>query len=98
LPPSSDPKKRKRSCRNLSPAAAVTHGATSEKKLGPLRDEHRTELLERFPALDEHRLSLLSERTARLEARRPRLCRQSKSLVFGRPTSPDAGGAGRPPG
>jgi len=55
---------------NLRPAGAVTHGTTSERKLAPLRDHHRGELMRRFPQLDEHRLSLLADLLARCELAR----------------------------
>ena len=70
MPLSKAPEKRKAQLSNLHPVGAVTHGATSEHRLGPVRERHRVELLERFPSLDEHRLVLLSDLLARCELAR----------------------------
>src|ERR687884_13884 len=67
MPLSKDPVRRAKQLDNLRPAGAVSHGATSERKLQPLRAKHRTELLRRFPRLDEQRLSLLADLLARID-------------------------------
>jgi hypothetical protein len=65
--PSNDPVRRAKQLENLRPTGAVSHGATSEGKLKPLRAEHRAALLQRFSQLDEHRLGLLSDLLARID-------------------------------
>ena len=70
MPLSKDPDRRAKQLANLRPAGAVTHGATSERKLAPLRDRHRDELMRRFPQLDEQRLSLLADLLARCDLAR----------------------------
>jgi hypothetical protein len=67
MPLSKDPVRRAKQLENLRPAGAVSHGATSEGKLAPLRAQHRTTLLQRFPQLDEQRLWLLADLLARIE-------------------------------
>ena len=67
MPLSTDPVRRAKQLGNLRPAGAVKHGATSEGKLAPLRAQHRSALLQRFPGLDEQRLSLLADLLARIE-------------------------------
>ena len=67
MPLSKDPVRRAKQLENLRPAGAVKHGATSERKLTPLRAKHRAELLQRFPQLDAQRLSLLADLLARIE-------------------------------
>jgi hypothetical protein len=67
MPLSTDPVRRAKQLENLRPAGAVKHGATSEGKLAPLRAQHRSALLQRFPGLDEQRLSLLADLLARIE-------------------------------
>lgn len=49
---------------------AVVHGATSERRLAPLRDHHAAELRRDYPHLDGRRLALLADRLARLDAAR----------------------------
>lgn len=49
---------------------SLKHGATSEQKLGPLRDHHAAELVRDYPNLDERRLALLADRLARLDTAR----------------------------
>ena len=44
MPLSNDPARRARQLENLRPAGAVKHGATSERKLQPLRAKHRAAL------------------------------------------------------
>lgn len=70
MPLSNDPERRAKQLANLRPAGAVKHGATSEGKLAPLREQHRATLLERFPWLDEYRLSLLADLLARCDLAR----------------------------
>jgi hypothetical protein len=70
MPLSSDPERRAKQLANLQPAGATKHGAQSERKLAPLREKHRAELLERFPRIDEQRLSLLCDLLARIDLAR----------------------------
>jgi hypothetical protein len=68
MPLSPDPEKRKSQLANLRRSAgAVKHGATSERRLAPLRAKHRADLLARFPNLDQHRLRLLCDLLARID-------------------------------
>jgi hypothetical protein len=67
MPLSTDPVRRARQLENLRPAGAVKHGATSEGKVAPLRAQHCSALLQRFPGLDEQRRSLLADLLARIE-------------------------------
>jgi hypothetical protein len=46
-------------------ARALKHGATSERRLAPLRDEFAGELRRRFPHADELRIGLAADRLAR---------------------------------
>ena len=70
LPLSKDPDRRKKQLANLRPAGAAKHGATSERRLEPLRAKHRGELLEHFPQIDPFRLSLLCDLLARCDLAR----------------------------
>jgi hypothetical protein len=54
-PLSNDPVRRAKQLENLRPAAALKHGATSERKLEPPRPQHGAPLLRRFPQLDQQR-------------------------------------------
>jgi hypothetical protein len=68
MPLSTDPEKRETQLANLRKSeGAVKHGATSERKIAPLRAKHRADLLTRFPRIDEHRLRLLSDLLARID-------------------------------
>jgi hypothetical protein len=67
MPLSNDPARRARQLENLRPAGAVSHSATSERKLQPLRAQHHAALLQRFPQLDEQRRSLLADLLARID-------------------------------
>ena len=67
MPLSKDPARRAKQLDNLRPAGAFKHGATSERKLQPLRAQHRAALRQRFPGLDAQRLSLLADLLARID-------------------------------
>lgn len=68
MPLSEDPEKRRSQLANLRKSAgAVRHGATSERRVAPLRAKHRADLLGRYPKIDEHRLRLLSDLLARID-------------------------------
>ena len=67
MPLSKDPVRRAKQLENLRPAGALKHGATSERKLAPLRAQHRAALLRRVPQLDAQRRSLLADLLARIE-------------------------------
>lgn len=60
---------------------AMTHGATAEKRLAPIRDEMAVTLRERWPWLDEIRLALLADRMARFESARRWLDEQPGGVV-----------------
>jgi len=49
---------------------AVSHGATSELTLAPLREAAARELRQDYPHLDGRRLAILADRLARLESAR----------------------------
>jgi hypothetical protein len=57
----------RQAARESGPAGALKHGATSERKLAPLRAQHRAALLRRVPQLDAQRRSLLADLLARIE-------------------------------
>ena len=63
---SPDPEKRRIQLANLK-VGPVTHGASSESELRPLRERFVEEYLERFPSADPAEVSLLSHRRAQLE-------------------------------
>lgn len=67
MPLSTDPTRREKQLANLQPAGRATHGATSERKLAPLRAKHRADLVDRFPGIDQHRLRLLCDLLARID-------------------------------
>jgi hypothetical protein len=47
---------------------AVTHGATSELRLAPLREQHRNALRRDYAFLDDRRLALLADVLARVDS------------------------------
>jgi hypothetical protein len=47
---------------------AVTHGATSEVRLKPLREKHAVELRRDYPWVDDRRLAVLADAAARFES------------------------------
>jgi len=49
---------------------ALTHGATSEQRLAPLRQAHADALRADYPGLDDRRLALLADRLARVDSAR----------------------------
>jgi len=71
---------------NISPAPnparlgnsrALSHGATSQQRLGPLRELHAIELRRDYPHLDDRRLAILADRLARLDSARRWLDQQN---------------------
>lgn len=56
---------------------AVTHGATSERRLAPVRERQVGELRASYPRLDDRRLVLLADRLARIEVASEWLDRQA---------------------
>ena len=63
---SPDPEKRRNQLANLK-VGPVSHGASSEPTLAPLRAGFAAEFTERFPSADPAEISLLSHRRAQLE-------------------------------
>jgi hypothetical protein len=64
---SSDPVKRAAQLANLRQNAAVKHGATSEAKVRPLREQYLAELRQEFPNASERRLLIQAHRLGQLE-------------------------------
>lgn len=58
---------RARQLANLTPNAAMRHGAYAERDIGPLQTEHLERLTERFPGADSALLVIQAERAAQLD-------------------------------
>ena len=67
MPLSSDPAKREAQLANLRSTSAVTHGATSEQRIRPLRERYLAELAEAFPSATAPELAIQAQRLAQLE-------------------------------
>jgi hypothetical protein len=66
MPKSSDPAKAAIQLANLTPNAAVKHGAYSQN-IEPLRIEHLARLRTRFPSADDALLNIQAERAAQID-------------------------------
>lgn len=67
MPLSKDPDLRARQLANLSPNAAMRHGAHAERDIAPVRTEHLARLRLSFPSADDAVLTTQADRAAQID-------------------------------